>query len=137
MPEVAVGPLGDHTEPLSEINVTPLVDVMLVLLVIFIILAPLMAQALRVDLPRADAPVVAEPVVADLVLRQDGALELDGAALEREALRERLRARKAQAPELVVRLGVDGAARYQELAELLSLLHQADIQRIAFATRAL
>ncbi len=132
---MAAGPRWDHSEPLSEINVTPLVDVMLVLLVIFIILAPLMAQALRVDLPRAAAPTVTDPVVAELVLRQDGSLELDGAALEPELLVTYLRQRKALAPELVVRLGVDGAARYQSLAEILSLLRQADIQRIAFATR--
>ena len=133
---MAAGPLGNHDEPLSEINVTPLVDVMLVLLVIFIILAPLMAQALRVDLPRAAAPVLVEPEVADLVLRQDGGLELDGTALDRAALIERLRARKAGTPELVVRLGADGNALYQELAEVLSLLRQAHIERIAFATRA-
>jgi biopolymer transport protein ExbD len=132
---MAVGPRWDHTEPLSEINVTPLVDVMLVLLVIFIILAPLMAQALRVDLPRVAAPVVTEPVVAELVLRHDGGLELDGAVLEREILVSSLRQRKALAPELVVRLGVDGAARYQSLAEILSLLRQADVHRIAFATQ--
>lgn len=132
---MAVGPRRDHTEPLSEINVTPLVDVMLVLLVIFIILAPLMAQALRVDLPRVAAPVVSEPVLAELVLHQDGSLELDGAVLEPDLLVRSLRQRKALAPELVVRLGVDGATRYQALAETLSLLRQADIQRIAFATQ--
>lgn len=58
---------GDHDRPLSEINVTPLVDVMLVLLVIFIIAAPLMAQALRVDLPRAAAAASQDPEVADLL----------------------------------------------------------------------
>ena len=120
---------------MSEINVTPLVDVMLVLLVIFIILAPLMAQALRVDLPRVAAPLLAEPEVADLVLREDGGLDLDGVALEREALIERLQARKARAPDLLVRLGADGNTRYQELAEVLSLLRKAQIERIAFATR--
>ena len=133
---MVAGPLGNHDEPLSEINVTPLVDVMLVLLVIFIILAPLMAQALRVDLPRAAAPSLVEPEVADLVLRQDGALELNGTIMDRVALIERLQARKASTPELVVRLGADGNALYQELAEVLSLLRQARIERIAFATRA-
>lgn len=132
---MAVGPQANHTEPLSEINVTPLVDVMLVLLVIFILLAPLMALALRVDLPKVAAAAMTDPLVAELVLRQDGRLELDGVGLDQELLVRNLQRRKALAPGLVVRIGVDGAARYQALAEVLSLLQQADIQRVALATQ--
>jgi biopolymer transport protein ExbD len=133
---MAAGPLGDHDRPLSEINVTPLVDVMLVLLVIFIVLAPMFAQALRVDLPRAKATPLNEPVVTDLVLQLDGTITLDGSPADRQRLPEVLAAKRRAAPDLVVRLGADGAAPYQGMAELLALLKQAGIQRIAFATRS-
>jgi biopolymer transport protein ExbD len=132
---MAPGSRGDHERPLSEINVTPLVDVMLVLLVIFIILAPVFARALRVDLPRAAAPPLVAPAVADLVLRRDGTLELDGEPLGTQVVVDRLLGRRQAQPALVVRLGADGTTPYQSVAETLSLLRLAGIERIAFATR--
>ena len=133
---MAGDPLGDHEQPLSEINVTPLVDVMLVLLVIFIVLAPMFAQALRVNLPRAQAPPLSEPVVVDLVLARDGGVSLDGVPVTEQDLPRLLRTRRRTAPDLVVRLGADAQTPYQGMATLLSLLRQAGIQRIAFATLA-
>ncbi len=127
---------GDPDQPLSEINVTPLVDVMLVLLVIFIVAAPLMAQALRVDLPRAAAPAATEPDVVSLVLARDGALELDGDAIAPEMLEPLLAALIAERPEAVLRLGSDAGIAYGEVVKLLSRLKQAGIRRIAFATQA-
>jgi biopolymer transport protein TolR len=133
---MASGLLGDDDRPLAEINVVPLVDVMLVLLVMFIIAAPVFAQALRVDLPRAAAPASAEPVVATVILQADGAMELDGAPVERAALVLALGARLDEEPQLVVRLGADASVAYQEVAELLALLQRAGVQRLAFATRS-
>jgi biopolymer transport protein ExbD len=127
---------GDPEEPISDINVTPLVDVMLVLLVIFIILAPLFAQALRVDLPEAEAPPSAEPVVADLTLEAGGQLSLDGKAVSAAALPELLAERQSQEPELVVRLSADEAVPYGEVAKLLSQVREAGVERLAFRTRA-
>ena len=127
---------GDPEEPISDINVTPLVDVMLVLLVIFIILAPLFAQALRVDLPEAEAPPSAEPVVADLTLQANGKLSLDGRTVSAEALPDLLAKRQAAEPELVVRLSADEAVPYGEVAQLLSRIREAGVERLAFRTRA-
>ena len=127
---------GDPDQPLSEINVTPLVDVMLVLLVIFIVAAPLMAQALRVDLPRAAAPTASEPEVVSLVLARDGALELDGKPIQSEMLEPLLAALISARPEAVLRLGSDSGIAYGEVVKLLSRLKQAGIRRIAFATQA-
>ena len=126
---------GDADEPISDINVTPLVDVMLVLLVIFIILAPMFAQALRVDLPSAEAPPSAEPVVADLTLTAGGGLHLDSRAIERGALIPALKERIEQEPALVLRLSADQAVPYGEVARLLSDLREAGVERLAFRTR--
>ncbi|MEF8794093.1 ExbD/TolR family protein [Thiohalorhabdus sp.] len=127
---------GDPGEPISDINVTPLVDVMLVLLVIFIVMAPLFAQALRVDLPQAEAAPSAEPVVADLTLAAGGGLSLDGEPVSAAKAAERLARRQAEAPELVVRLSADEAVPYGEVAKLLARIREAGVARLAFRTRA-
>jgi biopolymer transport protein TolR len=133
---VAGGLLGDEDQPLSEINVVPLVDVMLVLLVMFIIAAPVFAQALRVDLPRAEAPPSMEPQVANLVLHADGRLVLDDEPVLRESLPVLLAARTQENPQLVLRLGADASVPYQSVAELMALLQSSGVQRLAFATRS-
>jgi len=127
---------GDPDEPISEINVTPLVDVMLVLLVIFIILAPMFAQALRVNLPKAQAPASAEPVVADLTVSAGGGLRLDDRPVSRDRLPGILSRRLKQDPKLVVRISADRSVPYGRMAKLLSSVQNAGVSRIAFRTRA-
>ncbi|MBF0374262.1 MAG: biopolymer transporter ExbD [Alphaproteobacteria bacterium] len=121
--------------PLSEINVTPLVDVMLVLLVIFIVCAPLMAQSLRVTLPAAAAEPLTESRRAAVTLTAEGALLLDGQPRSAEALTADLTSRLTAEPTLVVELAADGALAYERVARTVSLLRQAGATRLAFATR--
>ncbi|OOG28142.1 biopolymer transporter ExbD [Thioalkalivibrio denitrificans] len=133
---MAGGLLGDEDQPLSEMNVVPLVDVILVLLVMFIIAAPIFAQALNVDLPRAEASPGVEPQVAHLVLYADGKLMLEERAVHRDALPGLLSERLREEPQLVVRLGADASVPYQSVAELVSVLQTSGVRRIAFATRS-
>jgi biopolymer transport protein ExbD len=122
------------SQPMAEINMIPLVDIMLVLLVIFIITAPLFHQALPIDLPRVEAsPLEEQPRTIQLALDAEGVLLLDGETIGMEVLGARLAAMAGDAgPEL--RLRADRATRYERLAEVMAVAQQAGIARIAFVT---
>jgi biopolymer transport protein ExbD len=126
---------GGNRQPMSEINVTPLVDVMLVLLVIFIITAPLLSYAIKLELPNDVAPA-AEPVAATVKLSidADGQVYWDNAPVSDDALRARLTdaGQLAQPPELHLR--ADKATRYERIAFVLSSAQQAGVTRIGFVT---
>ncbi|MBF0294715.1 MAG: biopolymer transporter ExbD [Magnetococcales bacterium] len=133
------GGIFDHEgedRPLTEINVTPLVDVMLVLLVIFIILAPAMANSLRVTLPRASGENVVTAVPLTVVLRADGSTAIGEQTLLSDALAARLREAAQNDPETPLRIDGDGATPYQKVAQLLALARESGIRKIAFTTQA-
>ncbi|HQY10522.1 MAG TPA: biopolymer transporter ExbD [Burkholderiaceae bacterium] len=123
--------------PMSDINMTPLIDVMLVLLVIFMITAPLMTGSLKLDLPQADGatPVTETPQALQIALQADGSLYLGEEKLPPAALAERLAAvaqRGGELPE--VQLRADQAVPYGRVAELIGQLQTAGLNRIAFVT---
>jgi biopolymer transport protein ExbD len=122
-------------QPMAEINVTPLVDVMLVLLVIFIITAPLLARALKVDLPQADAPPAAvQPTTIRLAVEADGALRWNQEAIDAEELGQRLAQAAKQSPQPELHLGADRAVRYEHVAAVLSAAQKAGMKQIGFVT---
>jgi biopolymer transport protein ExbD/biopolymer transport protein TolR len=123
------------SRPMSEINMTPLIDVMLVLLVIFIITAPLMTTSLRLDLPKAEAGRPSDaPVFISLALDEQGRLFYGDEALDKPALAERVRAAAARDPATEVQLRADSRVPYGRVAELISLLQEAGLTRIGFVT---
>lgn len=135
------GRLGgrDARPPMSDINVTPLVDVMLVLLVIFIIAAPLMASSLRLDLPAASgATPSAAPATLAIAVDAEGRVYLGDRALPAEEMTARLTqsAREAAArhPETEVQLRADARVPYGRVAELIGVLQEAGLSRIGFIT---
>ena len=122
--------------PMAEINTTPLVDVMLVLLVIFIITAPLLTHAIRLDLPSAKAPLALEtPETITVSIDGQGAVFWnDQPVADATALQGRLAeaARRQPAPELQLR--ADRDTRYQRIAEVMAAAQQAGIAKLGFVT---
>jgi biopolymer transport protein TolR len=121
--------------PMSDINVTPLVDVMLVLLVIFIIAAPVMASRLALDLPQVPAPgaaAVQPPAVVSLSLDAAGQVYWNDEAQDAEALRQRLQDAARLNPETELQLRADATAPYGRVVQLIGLAQAAGLSRIGF-----
>ena len=122
-------------QPLAEINMIPLIDVMLVLLVVFIITAPLLTQSIKIDLPQVAAQTHIEmPEAIVLALDAQGVLHWNGLAISDAELPAKLleaAVRKTQ-PELHLR--ADKETRYQRVAEVMGLAQKAGIKKMGFIT---
>ena len=131
------GAKGSGARPLSDINVTPLVDVMLVLLVIFIITAPLMASSIRLDLPKTDAGLpVDAPKSVSLAVDRSGQIFLNGQAVTSDALALRLTAAAEASRDTEVQLRADETVPYGRIVELMGIANKAGLTRIGFVTEA-
>ncbi len=124
--------------PMGDINMTPLIDVMLVLLVIFIITAPLMVSAVKVDLPKASAPAVTEAAAPTLAVAidKDGAVYVRDQPLAGELLEQALRAAATQNPDTEVQLRADRAVPYGHVVEFMALANRAGLSRVGFVAQA-
>jgi biopolymer transport protein ExbD len=123
------------SQPMAEINVTPLVDVMLVLLVIFIITAPLLAYAIKLDLPDVRAP--AANAVSDAIklsIDADGRVYWNDEPLGEGELAPRLAAAARRSPQPELHLRADKRTRYEGIAAVLSAAQEAGLARIGFVT---
>ena len=124
-----------HQGPMAEINVVPLVDVMLVLLVIFIITAPLLTNSVKIDLPKASSkPNITKPDHVEFAIREDGSFFWNGEKVEMATLPVRfaMEAKKEPQPELHIR--ADRLARYELVVQVMSSAAKAGIVRIGFVT---
>jgi biopolymer transport protein ExbD/biopolymer transport protein TolR len=122
-------------QPMSDINMTPLIDVMLVLLVIFMITAPLMTTSLKLDLPKTEGakPTDAPQSVAVAVNAQ-GQLFWGDEAVDAAALKARIREAAQRNPATEVQLRADQAVPYGRVAELIGLVQDGGLTRVGFVT---
>jgi biopolymer transport protein TolR len=125
------------SEPMSEINVTPMVDVMLVLLVIFILTAPLMASSIKLDLPQTDAASASEtPKFVTVVVDKAGQIFLNDQPITLGTLKVSLNQTAAQKPETEVQLRADQAVPYGKVVEVMGAAQKAGLNRIGFVADA-
>jgi biopolymer transport protein ExbD len=126
---------GSEAAPMAEINMIPLIDVMLVLLVIFIVTAPLLTHAVKLDLPKASSrPNLTKPDHISLSVAADGTLFWNGEHVERKALRERLAEASRHQPQPEVHLRADRRTQYQSIAEVMADAANAGMGRIGFVS---
>ena len=121
--------------PMKDINVTPLVDVMLVLLVIFIITAPHLSGSLNLELPSADAPAASrQGVPVDVALDNQSVLTVDGQVMDLKQLAAALSLRAADGAASEVQLRIDKSVPYGRVAEVMALVTAAGFQKVALVT---
>jgi biopolymer transport protein TolR len=127
------------SQPMSEINMTPLIDVMLVLLVIFIITAPLLTSSLKLDLPKSEAASSSDaPAFVALAIDADGRLFIGEQPLAadkaQQLVSERVREAARRDPNTEVQLRADSRVPYGRVAELIGWVQAAGLSRIGFVT---
>lgn len=128
---------GDGDEAMSEINVTPLVDVMLVLLVVFIVTAPLLTNAIKVNLPEtAQTTPPDDPHAVTLSVDAAGGIFLGKTAVPLAQLPAALASSMARNPGLTLFLQADDAARYGVVAKVMAVIERAGIARLSVITKA-
>jgi biopolymer transport protein TolR len=126
---------GNENDTMSEINVTPFVDVMLVLLVIFMITAPMMTQGMMVQLPKADANSLPQSEKQlHLSITEDGQFYINKEPLSSEKMKSKLIALAQVSPDRDVLINADGSVVYQKVAELMSMATQAGFTKIGMIT---
>jgi biopolymer transport protein ExbD len=124
---------GGEDEPMMDINMTPLIDVMLVLLIMFIITIPVMTHAVKLDMPRAsNAPTVTQPIVINLEIDFDGTVLWNGTPVEMEALEGYFRREAANDPQPELHIRPSKRAKYDVVARVLASAQRNGMRKIGF-----
>ena len=125
----------DEDEVMSEINMTPLVDVMLVLLIIFILTVPVLTHAVKVDLPQADnTPNEIKPKTIALTVTADAAIHWNEEIISDAELALRLQAIVKQQPQPEIHLRGDKAVAYEHVVSVLAAAQRAGVEKLGFVT---
>jgi len=129
---MSIGGGGDD-EPMMDINMTPLIDVMLVLLIMFIITIPVMTHAVKLDMPRAsNAPSMSEPVVINLEIDFDGTVLWNGTPVDIESLEGYFRREASLDPQPELHIRPSKRARYDVVARVLASAQRNGMRKIGF-----
>jgi biopolymer transport protein ExbD len=134
---MAFGGFNDnkHQAPMADINVTPMVDVMLVLLVIFIITAPLFTHAIKLDLPSAQsAPAPEKPETISLSINDAGLIFWNDQAIQQKELDEKLALAAKKNPQPELQLRADKATRYEVIAQVMAAAQTNGLTKMGFVT---
>jgi biopolymer transport protein ExbD len=132
---MAFGTQDEIDDVMNEINMTPLVDVMLVLLIIFIITVPVMQHAVSIDLPRATSqPEHAKPETVRLSVDAQGAYFWNEAQVAGADLERMLQAEAAKSPQPELHIRGDKSVRYERVAEAMAAAQRAGLRKIGFVT---
>lgn len=132
---MAFGTQDDSDDVMNEINMTPMVDIMLVLLIIFIITIPVMKHSVNIDLPRAtnEAQQI-KPETIRLSVDAQGTYFINEAQITDAALAPQLKTAAAQNPQPELHIRGDKAVRYERVAEAMAAAQQAGLRKIGFIT---
>jgi biopolymer transport protein ExbD len=129
------GDLDDRDEVLSEINMVPLIDVMLVMLIIFIITVPVLTHSVKLDLPRAsNTPNLVKPETVNLSVTVDGRVYWNEERLDEAALGERLARAARSDPQPEIHLRGDRKVEYERVAKVMAAVQRAGLLKIGFVT---
>ena len=124
-----------HSAPMAEINMIPLVDVMLVLLIIFMITAPLLAHKIKIDLPQASTVLLEEkPDTIVIALMADGRMFLNDVEINRADMVKRLSSEAQRKPQPELHLHVDKTMQFQALATVMADAQNAGMVKVGIAT---
>lgn len=124
-----------HQAPMADINVVPLVDVMLVLLVIFIITTPLLTHSVKIDLPKATSkPNITRPEHIELGIREDGNVYWNGANVSMGTLASRFAAEASKQPQPELHIRADRHVYYEAVAQVMATAAKSGLGRIGFVT---
>ena len=132
---MAFGTQDDSDDVMNEINMTPMVDIMLVLLIIFIITVPVMKHSVNIDLPRAsnEAQVI-KPETIRLSVDAEGSYFINENKISDADLAPQLKAAAAQIPQPDLHIRGDKAVRYERVAQAMAAAQQAGLKKIGFIT---
>ncbi len=129
------GGLDDETEVMSEINMTPLVDVMLVLLIIFIITVPVLTHSVQVDLPRADnTPNEVKPETINIAITAEAQIHWNENTISFEELETRLSAEANKQPQPEIHIHGDKSVDYEHVIKTMAAIQRAGLLKLGFVT---
>jgi biopolymer transport protein ExbD len=129
------GNLNDNDDMVSDINMVPLIDVMLVMLIIFILTVPVLTHSVNLDLPRANnAPNIVKPDTVNLSITVDGSVYWNDESLSDEQLAQRLQVAAASDPQPDIFIRGDRKVEYERVAKVLATVQRSGVFKLGFVT---